>query len=221
VAEQRAEVDDCLAWSGQRPVRWLLDHAGVDARGCLVHATHVDDEELRSLAATGATVGLCPVTEANLGDGVFPAQTWLDSGGRFGIGSDSNVRICAAEELRMLEYGQRLTQRRRTVLADAATRSTGRRLHAGALSGGDRALGVAASGLTVGGCADLVTLDVGHPSMVARRGDATLDSWVFAAGAAAIDCVWCHGHKMVVGGRHVRGPEIAARYRRCLESLLA
>ncbi len=221
VAEQQAEVADCLAWSGQRPVQWLLDHASVDARWCLVHATHVEESELRSLATRSAVVGLCPVTEANLGDGLFPASAWLESAGRFGIGSDSNVLIDAAEELRTLEYGQRLAQRRRTVLAPATGGSTARRLYDQALAGGAQALGQDSAGIVVGASADLVSLDVSHPSLGARSSNAILDSWVFCAGAAAIDCVWRHGQKVVVAGRHLRGPEIAARYRRCLESLLA
>ena len=116
IAEQTREVDDCLAWSGQRPVAWLLDHAPVDRRWCLVHATHMEDAEMRALAASGAIAGLCPITEANLGDGVFPAMDFLAAGGGLGVGSDSNVLIDLAEELRLLEYGQRLTRRSRARL---------------------------------------------------------------------------------------------------------
>jgi formiminoglutamate deiminase len=124
IAEQEKEVADCLAWSGARPVDWLLDHVAVDERWCLVHATHTTPGELQRIAASGAVVGLCPVTEANLGDGIFNAPEFLAAGGHFGVGSDSNVSICAADELRMLEYSQRLAFRRRNVIAEAAT-STG------------------------------------------------------------------------------------------------
>ena len=149
IAEQTREVGDCLAWSGQRPVEWLLDHAPVDHRWCLVHATHMSDAETDRLARSGAVAGLCPITEANLGDGVFPAARFLDEGGAFGIGSDSNVMVDAAEELRLLEYGQRLTRRARNVLTargypatggEAVRRRPGRR-RAGAGTGRDRSRG--------------------------------------------------------------------------------
>ena len=166
-----------LAWSGQRPVQWLYNHAPVDARWCLVHATHITDDERAAIVASQAVAGLCPITEANLGDGLFPMQAFAREGGRFGVGSDSNVLIDAAEELRLLEYGQRLTLRGRNVLAPDATRSTGRFLFEGALHGGAQALGVPA-GLQVGASADLVELDAGHPALQARQDDAWLDSCV-------------------------------------------
>ncbi|HEY5102269.1 MAG TPA: formimidoylglutamate deiminase [Steroidobacteraceae bacterium] len=221
IAEQVKEVEDCIAWCGSRPVDWLLDHASVDDRWCLVHATHVNAEETHRLAACGAVAGLCPITEANLGDGVFPAAEFLGAGGLFGIGSDSNVLVSAVEELRMLEYTQRLTQRRRNVLADGAERSTGRRLLDAALAGGSRALGIERAGLTVGAGADIVSLDTTCETLLSRRGDALLDSWIFAERSGAIDCVWRHGHKVVAGGRHLRREAITRNYRRVLEHLLA
>ncbi|MBW8860729.1 MAG: formimidoylglutamate deiminase, partial [Caulobacter sp.] len=170
IAEQTQEVDDCLAATGARPVRWLMNNAPVDKRWCLVHATHLNATETERLARSGAVAGLCPITEANLGDGVFPAHDYLAAGGAFGIGSDSNVLIDAAEELRTLEYAQRLTRRARNVLARAPGGSTGGDLFRAAVSGGAQALGVV-GGLRHGRSADFVTLDRAHPAMIGRDGD--------------------------------------------------
>jgi formiminoglutamate deiminase len=211
-------VADCLAWSGKRPVEWLLDELPVDRSWCLVHATHVTDTERLRLARSGAVAGLCPITEANLGDGIFPAHEYLGEGGAFGVGSDSNVLIGAAEELRLLEYGQRLVRTERCTLASPARPSVGATLFAGALAGGGRALGVEA-GIAVGRPADLVSLDAGDPALVARRSDALLDSWIFAA-RAGIDCVWRRGARLVEGGRHVRRDEVRQRYATVLARLL-
>ena len=219
VAEQRKEVEDCLAWSGARPVEWLLDHADIDARWCLVHATHVTRHEVGRIARAGAVVGLCPITEANLGDGIFPAGAFVAAGGRYGIGSDSNVLIDATEELRLLEYGQRLWSHGRNMLAGAAG-STGEALYRAALDGGDRALGVS-GGIAAGAPADLVSLDRTHPSLCARHGARLVDGLLFAAGASAIDCVWRRGAKLVAGGRHRAREPIAARFRQVLARLLA
>ncbi|MBT9472135.1 MAG: formimidoylglutamate deiminase [Pseudomonadota bacterium] len=221
IAEQTKEVLDCEAWSGQRPVDWLLDHAPVDQRWCLVHATHVTPQETLRMAASGAVVGLCPITEANLGDGLFPALDYLDAGGRFGVGSDSNVLIDAAEELRLLEYGQRLARRTRNVMATQAGRSTGGDIYRAVLSGGAQALGATGGGLSVGSPADIVSLSAGHSALIGREGDAILDSFVFAARRDVIDGVWRAGRKVVSNGRHHRRDEIAARYRQALEKVLA
>jgi formimidoylglutamate deiminase len=229
VAEQAREVADCLVWCGARPVEWLLDNAPVDERWCLVHATHLAGDEVARLAASGSVAVLCPITEANLGDGVFPAAVFLGAGGRFGIGTDSNVLIDAAEELRLLEYGQRLVAQRRNVLADAARLSTGARLFAGALAGSAQALGVAGSaqalgvagGIAVGASADIVALDGDHPALVAREGDRILDSWIFAARGSCVDTVWRRGRKLVSGGRHHDAAAITARYRAVMTRLLA
>ncbi|PJG54379.1 formimidoylglutamate deiminase [Bradyrhizobium forestalis] len=201
-AEQVKEVEDCLAWSGRRPVQWLLEHAPVDHRWCLIHATHTTDEEVAAFAKTGAVAGLCSITEASLGDGIFPARAFLDAGGLFGVGTDSNVLIGVADELRQLEYGQRLKHRQRNVLSGGAGRSTGRTLFDHALAGGARALAQTAVGLAPGARADIVTLDAAHPSLAGRTHDAVIDGWIFAAGGAAIDCVWTGGQKLVEGGRH-------------------
>lgn len=201
-AEQVKEVEDCLAWSGRRPVQWLLEHAPLDRRWCLIHATHTTDEEVSAFARTGAVAGLCPITEASLGDGIFPAREFLDAGGHFGIGTDSNMLVGVADELRQLEYGQRLKHRERNVLSSGAGRSTGRTLFDHALAGGGRALAQPAIGLTPGARADIVTLDAAHPSLAGRARDAVIDGWMFAAGSGAIDCVWAGGNKVVEAGQH-------------------
>jgi formimidoylglutamate deiminase len=219
-AEQTREVDDCLDWSKQRPVEWLLDHAPVDERWCLVHATHMTDAETQRLATRGAVAGLCPVTESNLGDGVFPTAAFLAAGGHFGIGTDSNILISPAEELRALEYIQRLTHRARNVLASDETRSTGRRLFDAALSGGAQALGAGYSAIAIGAPADIVSLDTHHPSLAARTGDDLLDSWIFATHGAAIDSVWRAGLKLVAHGTHIARERITSRYRKVLGRIL-
>lgn len=218
VAEQLREVEDCLRWSGRRPVEWLLSETVLDGRWCLVHATHMTPAETDALARSGAIAGLCPITEANLGDGLFPAPAFLDAGGGFGIGSDSNVLIDATEELRLLEYGQRLALRRRNVLASPAAERTGQRLFTAAVAGGAAALGVKA-GLAVGAAADVVTLDLAHPSLACRSQGALLDGLVFAAGRDAIDCVWRHGVKQVTRGRHRDRARVVSRYSKALERL--
>jgi formimidoylglutamate deiminase len=230
IAEQTKEVDDCVAWSGRRPIEWLLEHQAVDERWCLVHATHATDAEVRGMAASGAVVGLCPITEANLGDGVFPAPAFLALQGRFGVGSDSNVLLDAAEELRILEYSQRLALRARNVLACAEGRSTGRSLFDAALSGGARALhsmhgsgarGPKTGALAAGASADIVSLAATHPVLAERREDEILDSWIFSGGRAVVDCVWRAGAKVVINGRHQVRHALLTRYRRTVKGLLA
>ncbi|WP_404476849.1 formimidoylglutamate deiminase [Novosphingobium sp. BL-52-GroH] len=220
IAEQVREVEDCVAWSGRRPVEWLLDNAEVDGRWCLVHATHMTKAETAAMGRSGAVAGLCPITEANLGDGLFPVETFLEAGGRYGVGSDSNVLIDCAEELRLLEYGQRLTRRARNVMARGGGRSTGADLYGDALAGGAAALGVT-GGIAVGLSADIVSLDLTHPALVHRSGDAITDSFVFAAGRSAIDCVWRHGDKLVSRGRHRIRDHAVRDYNRVLETLIA
>jgi formimidoylglutamate deiminase len=221
-SEQTREVKDCLAWSGARPVQWLLDHAPVDGRWCLIHATHTAADELNRMAEAGAVAGLCPMTEANLGDGIFDARTFLSHGGRFGVGSDSNILIGPADELRQLEYAQRLLRRERNVVATETSVSTGRALYDRALTGGAIALGLEATGLKEGAVADIISLDVDHVALAGRAGDAIIDSWIFAGGRAAlVDCVWTCGRKVVTNGRHRDRDAIVARFRRRLERLLA
>ena len=219
IAEQPQEVDDCVAWSGLRPVQWLLENAPVDSRWCLVHATHMTADETLRAARSGAVAGLCPITEANLGDGVFDARPFVAAGGLFGIGSDSNVQIGVADELRLLEYSQRLALRERNVMA-AADSSTGRALFDAALAGGTQALGVSTAGLRVGASADLVSLQAAHPVLAARSGDAILDAWIFT-GAAPVDCVWAQGVKQVQGGRHRQREPVARAFVAAIEQLTA
>ncbi len=219
IAEQMKEVEDCIAWSGRRPVEWLLDHADVDNSWCLVHATHMSETETMAMARSGAIAGLCPITEANLGDGFFPARAFIAAGGRYGIGSDSNVSIDCAEELRLLEYGQRLVHRGRNIMAHETGWSTGAALYCAALDGGTAALGVG-SGLSAGAPADIVSLDLDHPTLACRSGDALIDSFLFAAGRSAVDCVWRRGEKLVSGGRHRARERVTKRYRAALERLI-
>ncbi|WP_420962989.1 formimidoylglutamate deiminase [Brucella sp. IR073] len=216
IAEQVKEVEDCIAWSGTRPVEWLLDNAPVDGRWCLIHATHMTDDETRRMAASGAVAGLCPITEANLGDGTFNAPLFLETSGRFGIGSDSNVLISVPQELRQLEYSQRLALRARNVVA-ASGGSTGRRLFDEALAGGGAAL-AASGGLAEGNYADMVSLDLGAVPYLTR--DQILDHWVFAGGVK-VDCVWALGRKQVEGGRHQKREVINRRFLAAMGELLA
>ena len=213
VAEQTREVDECLALHGERPIDLLLDTVEVDAHWCLVHATHADAAEIERMAEAEAVVGLCPITEANLGDGLFDAPLFLKRGGRFGVGSDSNVRISAADELRTLEYGQRLFHRQRNVLGDA-TRSTGRRLFDLALVGGAQAVGRPVGIIAVGQRADFVVLDDSG-----FRDDAVLDSWLFTADNSAVRTVYCGGVPMVQNGRHKDHDRLADRYRKAVAKL--
>jgi formiminoglutamate deiminase len=215
IAEQTGEVDACVAWSGQRPVAWLLDHMPVDLRWCFVHATHADTVELAAMARSGSVVGLCPITEANLGDGIFPADEFLSAAGRVGIGSDSNVLIDAAEELRLLEYGQRLMRQRRNVLTTPGL-STGRSLFDAAYAGGSQALGVEPTGLRIGAPADLVVLAQDDLPPV---GDDAIDRWLFARGNRGVDSVWRSGRCVVTGGRHIARDRIAERYRTVMRRL--
>jgi formiminoglutamate deiminase len=221
IAEQMKEVEDCLAWSGQRPVEWLLDHAPVDRRWCLIHATHLDPQETKGIASSGAVAGLCPITEANLGDGIFEGVGYLAAGGRFGVGSDSNVEISAPGELKQFEYSQRLKHRARNVLAVREGQSTGRSLYDQALIGGAQALGRRVGAIEVGHRADLVVLDVHHPDLAAVTGDRWIDSYVFVAGQTVIDQVIVAGRTVVGNGRHMNREAIGARYRRALARILS
>ncbi|MDB5999029.1 MAG: formimidoylglutamate deiminase [Rhizobacter sp.] len=203
VAEQTQEVDDCLAWSGQRPVAWLLDHADVDARWCLVHATHMDATEVERGARSGAVAGLCPSTEANLGDGLFDFLNWRAHGGAWGIGSDSHACVNAAEELLLLEYGQRLATRQRNVGADAAHPQVATALTLAALRGGAQASGRHIGGVAVGQQADFVTLAATHQALQGLAAQDMLSAHVFASHrSSAIDGVWVGGQPRVIRGRH-------------------
>lgn len=219
VAEQTKEVDDCLAWSGARPVAWLLDNMLVDARWCLIHATHMTADETRRMAASGAVAGLCPITEASLGDGIFNGAEFLSAGGRFGVGSDSNIEIDAAGELRLLEYSQRLGRRGRNIMTVKAGESTGERLLTSALAGGAQALARPIGALAAGHRADIVVLDRHHVAFATVSREHWLDSWIFVAGHAAVKTVFAGGRKVVDDGRHIHRDPIAARYRATLGKL--
>lgn len=219
-AEQPAEVEDIQAWLGARPVQWLMENAGVDANWCLIHATHMTADETARLARSGAVAGLCPITEANLGDGPFNGPAYLAAGGSFGVGSDSNVRISLIEELRMLEYSQRLRDLGRGVMV-AGTGSSGAALYCGAARGGARALGRDAGEIRPGALADLVAIDSADPALCALRGDQVLDGLVFAAGQNVVTDLWSAGRHMVRGGRHVSRDRIVADYRAAITDLRA
>jgi formiminoglutamate deiminase len=202
VAEQMREVDDCIGWSGKRPVQWLLDNVAVDARWCLIHATHVDVDETRRIAESGSVVGLCPITEANLGDGIFPAQEYVARGGLFGVGSDSQIEIDGPGELRQLEYSQRLIHRARNVLSSVSTQSTGRFLYERALAGGAQALGRNTGAIAPGSLADIVVLDQHNPSLAHLSGDRWIDAYIFTRPQRAIRDVFVAGDHVVAGGKH-------------------
>jgi formimidoylglutamate deiminase len=213
IAEQTAEVEACLAWSGQRPVAWLLDHAPVDARWCLVHATHMDADEYRRAAASAVVAGRCPTTEANHGDGLFDFGAWRANGGRWGVGSDSHACVNVAEELLMLEYGQRLATRQRNIGADAAQPSVATALTLAAVQGGAQASGRAVAGLAVGQQADFVMLDADHPALAGLGGSDMLSSHVFASHRSnAIAAAWVAGRPRVAGGRHPLHHDAAAAF---------
>ncbi len=219
VAEQVKEVEDCLAWSGRRPVEWLCGQADVDSHWTLIHATHMTPEEVRSVAASGAVAGLCPITEANLGDGIFEAVAFLEQGGRLGVGSDSNVEITAPGELRLLEYGQRLKHRGRNMLAAREGLSTGEALYGAALAGGAQALGQPVGALAPGHRADIVTLDLAHPAFAGGGPASWLDAYVFNAGSAAIRDVFVGGRQVVAEGRHVAREAVRARFAATMKGL--
>ena len=205
IAEQTAEVDACQAWSGQRPVQWLLDHTPVDARWCLVHATHMTPEESIRAARTDAVAGLCPSTEANLGDGIFDAASWLQGGGRWGVGSDSHACVNAAEELMLLEYSQRLATRQRNVLASTEQPSVATAMTLAAVAGGAQASARPVSGLAVGQQADMVALDAPHSLLRDLPSpEAMLSAHVFASHRqSALQQVWVAGRVQVQSGRHI------------------
>jgi formimidoylglutamate deiminase len=219
VAEQIREVEQCLAWSGARPVTWLLDHAPVDQTWCLVHATHMDATETRHLAATGAVAGLCPTTEANLGDGFFPLLACLEAGGRWGVGSDSHVSVSPIEELRWLEYGQRLCERRRALATAGKPGSTGLALWQAAVAGGAQALGRRCGALVPGHRADLLVLDPDAPSLYGRKGDSLVDSFIFASETSAVRDVMVGGRWVVRERHHAAEERIAAAFRRTIDRL--
>jgi formiminoglutamate deiminase len=219
IAEQPAEVEECKAQSGSRPVDYLMDHFPVDASWCLVHATHLSDSELLRAASSGATAGLCPSTEADLGDGFFSAEAWIENGGVFGIGSDSNLRIDVAEELRLLEFGCRLRALGRNLVSDEGM-SCGRSLFQRAVAGGSAALAQNIGQIAPGYRADLVELDAHHPLLEGRNQDGVLDAWIFAGGPDMVRSVWVSGNLRVKDGKHIVKDVLEKSFQQAARELL-
>ena len=219
VAEQAKEVEDCQAWSGQRPIEWLLNHAAIDERWCFVHCTQGTVAELRVMAECGAVAGLCPTTEANLGDGLLSFRDFMSATGRFGIGTDSNVSTSPVEELRLLEYGQRLTSRRRNVSPQESGAATGSWLYRQALAGGAQTSGRPIGAIDVGLRADLLVLDPNHPTLCGRASEALIDSWVFSGSATPIRHVMVGGRWVVNDGVHIHQDSITHAYRQSVARL--
>ena len=221
IAEQTGEVDECVAVRGARPVQWLLDHADVDARWTLVHATHLDDAELRGLAGSGATVAICPTTEANLGDGLFRLRDYLDAGGRWGIGSDSHVSVSPVEELRWLEYGQRLATRRRNIAVGEHSPSVGDTLLGAVEASAAASTGHAIGRLAEGEFADALVLDVAATQFAGATDEDATDRWVFAGNQNLVRETWVNGRCVVENGRHFHADAIATHYCAQVERLIA
>ncbi|MHA7850244.1 formimidoylglutamate deiminase [Roseovarius sp.] len=218
LAEQLAEVDEVQAALGARPVEWLLDHAPVDRQWCLIHCTQMQSHETVALAETGAVAGLCPITESSLGDGIFDAVRWMGAGGRIAIGSDSNIRIALSEELRTLDYSQRLRDHSRAALA-TPTHSTGRRLFDAICAGGAQAAGRDSGQIAPGMLADLTALDATHIDLRDQTGDTLLDCWIFAGSDALVRDVWAAGRHVVQDGRHQARDRITAAYVQAMKPL--
>ncbi len=218
LAEQRAEVAEVQQYWGARPVTWALDHMGLDNRWCLIHCTQMTPEETIALAQSGVVAGLCPITESSLGDGIFDAVRWLDHEGAFAIGSDSNIRISLGDELRTLDYSQRLRDGTRAALA-TVEKSTGRRMYDGILQGGAQASGRHTGRIEVGAWADMLSLDKASEHLWGRDGDRALDTWIFAGDDRLVTDVWSAGRHMVQGGRHVARDKIVAAYKRTIDAL--
>ena len=220
IAEQTKEVEDCLAWSNQRPVEWLYNTAPVDERWCLIHATHVDESEVAHMAKSKAVVGLCPTTEANLGDGLFPAQEYLAQGGRFGIGSDSHVSVSALEELRWLEYGQRLKHERRNRLAAGKT-EVAETLFAATLAGGAQALGSRTGAIAIGNRADLIVLDGAQAMLAHVAPEKLLGRWLFGGSDAWVRDVMVGGRWLVKDRRHAGEAAAHRAFAKAMAELMA
>ncbi|MCU1753650.1 formimidoylglutamate deiminase [Pseudomonas helleri] len=220
IAEQQKEVDDCLSWSGKRPIQWLYDNVEVDARWCLVHATHATPDEVRLMAHSQAVAGLCLTTEANLGDGIFPAVDYLAQNGRMGIGSDSHVSLSVVEELRWLEYGQRLRDQRRNRLYRSDQPMVGRTLYDAAVAGGAQAMGQPVAGLAVGQRADWLVLDGNDPYLATAQEDGILNRWLFAGGDRQVRDVVVNGQWVVRDRRHADEDVSSRDFTRVLKELL-
>jgi formimidoylglutamate deiminase len=212
-------VRQCIDATGMRPLRYLSEHVALDERWCLVHATHIDADEIARLARASAVAGLCPTTEANLGDGTFPLADYIAAGGRFGIGSDSHVSQSPVEELRWLEYGQRLRHQRRNVAVSQSQRRVGDFLWQGALRGGAQASGRKVGALASGMRADLLVLDGDHPNLDGAAVADVLGAFVFAGNDNLVRDVLAGGRWVVRGARHIDQDAIASRYKQTLVEL--
>ena len=221
IAEQIGEVQDCLAIRNARPVEWLLGNAAVDSRWTLVHATHLTAAETRGIAQGGATVAICPTTEANLGDGLFPLRDYLQAGGRWGVGSDSHISVSPVEELRWLEYGQRLSTRHRNIAVRPDSPSVGDTLLRGAALSARHATGHATGTFSPGEYADAVVLDTDAPQLYGLCADDAVDRWIFSGNRNLVRDVYVGGRRVVEDGRHLQRGEIAARYRAAMARLMA
>lgn len=219
VAEQVREVEDCLAFSGLRPVELLMREFDLSDRWTAIHATHMTAAETEALARSGTIAGLCPTTEANLGDGIFPAVDWMKHGGAIAIGSDSHITVSPAEDLRMLEYSQRLRDRTRNALAAGSGQSTGRTLYEAALKGGARSMGQPVGAIAPGHRCDVTVLDADHPLLAGRTQDGALDSWIFSGGNALVKDVFVAGRYIVKDRHHIHEETIARNFRAALRRL--
>ena len=219
IAEQLKEVDDCISWSAKRPVQWLLDHFEVDSKWCLIHATHMDDSETQGMAESGCVAGLCPTTEANLGDGFFNMRQFNDAGGNWAIGSDSHISVDPVEELRWLEYGTRLLSHQRNVLVNRDQHHTARNLLDSSWQGGELACGRKIGKIAAGYRADFIVLDTDHPRLYGRTQDSLLDSWIFSGNQNLVRHVYVGGRQLIRDGCHNDELQIAEQYRQSLDQL--
>ena len=218
IAEQQQEVRDCVTWSGQRPVAWLANEIGLSERWCLVHATHIDKQEQQQIVSSQAVVGICPTTEANLGDGIFPATQLAQAGGRFGIGSDSHVCISAAEEIRLLEYGQRLQEQQRNRLYDADNTSVGMYLYQKCVTDGGAACGLT-TGIAEGNRADFISLDISYPTLACAQPEQWLDRWCFGSNHNPVQDVYVAGDQVIKDGQHPLQESTYQAMAACLQQL--
>jgi len=221
ISEQVKEVEDCVAHCGARPVEWLLENADVDDTWCLIHATHMTSEETGNMARSGAIAGLCPMTEANLGDGIFPAEEFVAAGGQFGLGTDSNIRTNVAEELQMLEYSQRLSNKRRNILAGQDNPHTGDNLYQQASSGGATALNQPVGTIDINRRADFIVLDAQLDGIHRPANGRYMDYWLFGALNRTPKDVYVAGQQVISDGHHDGDEVVDHKFRRVMEKLLA
>ncbi len=219
IAEQSQEVDDCVKWSGKRPVEWLYDHVDVDEHWCLIHATHLNENEVSLIAGSGAVVGLCPTTEANLGDGLFPLNDFLQQDGKIAIGSDSHISVSVIEELRLLEYGQRLHHQRRNIAVSDQDIHTGTNLYLRNLEGGSKASGFDNGSLEAGKRADIIVLDETSPTLIGTPDRNLIDRFIFSGNVNPIKNVWVAGEMVINDYKHANECEITQNFSKTMTRL--